>query len=224
MFWSPKRLWKRRGARIGALLCVGIVASAIGIGGAAWATSAEGSPPPTIASDKPDYAPGETVTLSGANWQPGESVHVFVNDDVGQTWSHSADVVAAADGTITDQFQLPDWFVALYSVTATGPDSGTVRSSFTDANAPAVTIQSVSKPTVGAGDSTNIVWKANQDADSWNTRVGGTDCSTGTVVDSGGAYNKNDLPTTPVSASSLSEGPNTIRICVTTSPGTGSAT
>src|SRR3712207_3768325 len=34
------------------------------------------SPAPTIQSDKPDYAPGELVTLTGSNWQPGESVNI----------------------------------------------------------------------------------------------------------------------------------------------------
>src|SRR5712691_12913019 len=51
------------------------------------------SGPPTIASNQADYAPGSTVTLTGANWQSGESVHIDVNDNVGQTWSYSTDVV-----------------------------------------------------------------------------------------------------------------------------------
>ena len=72
--------------------------------------------PPTILSDKDDYAPGEAVTLTGANWQPGETVHIFVNDDEGQTWRRDVDVVADANGAITDSFNLPDWFVATYTV------------------------------------------------------------------------------------------------------------
>src|SRR5947209_9698236 len=40
---------------------------------------------PTISSDKPDYSPGETVTLMGSGWQALEPVHIFVNDDEGQT-------------------------------------------------------------------------------------------------------------------------------------------
>ena len=89
---------------------------------------------PTIASDKPDYSPGELVTLSGSNWAPGESVHIFVNDDAGQTWSRNVDVTANEMGRISDQFNLPDWFVATYSVTATGARSGTATTSFTDAS------------------------------------------------------------------------------------------
>ena len=91
-------------------------------------------PAPTVASDKGDYAPGELVTLTGANWQPGEAVHIQVNDDQGQSWRRDVDVAADAEGRIGDSFNLPDWFVALYTVTATGPLSGTASTTFTDAS------------------------------------------------------------------------------------------
>jgi hypothetical protein len=94
----------------------------------------ETPPPPQVWSDKADYAPGETVTLSGASWAAGESVHIRVNDDAGQTWSRDVDVTASADGTFTDQFNLSTSFVAFYSVTATGSTSGTATWSFTDGN------------------------------------------------------------------------------------------
>jgi hypothetical protein len=89
---------------------------------------------PTIQSDKADYAPGELVTLTGSGWQAGESVHINVNDDQGQTWSRDADVTADANGNITDSFNLPDWVVATYTVTATGELSGVATTSFTDGN------------------------------------------------------------------------------------------
>ncbi|MDQ3704117.1 MAG: cadherin-like domain-containing protein, partial [Chloroflexota bacterium] len=89
---------------------------------------------PTVQSDKADYPPGATVTLSGSNWQPGESVHINVNDDEGQTWSRNVDVTADQSGNISDSFNLPDWFVATYKVTATGAQSGVATSSFTDGN------------------------------------------------------------------------------------------
>jgi hypothetical protein len=87
---------------------------------------------PTIQSDKADYAPGELVTLTGSGWQPGESVNIVVNDDVGQTWNRNVNVIADASGNITDQFKLPNMFVATYSVTATGASGAVATSSFTD--------------------------------------------------------------------------------------------
>ena len=83
--------------------------------------------PPTIASDKPDYEPGETVVLRGENWVAGELVHIRVNDDQGETWRRDVDVIANGEGKITDTFALPTTFVAVYTVTATGPVPGTRR-------------------------------------------------------------------------------------------------
>ena len=87
---------------------------------------------PTISSDKDDYPPGGAVILTGTNWQPGELVHIRVNDDAGESWRRDVDVIADGNGTIRDEFQLPAWFVALYTVTATGPISGTATTTFTD--------------------------------------------------------------------------------------------
>src|SRR5919198_6208315 len=89
---------------------------------------------PTISSDKPDYNPGDTVTLTGGSWQAGEAVHIFVNDDEGQTWSYNTDVTAGDTGSFVTSFVLPTTFVATYAVTATGAISGTAKTSFTDGN------------------------------------------------------------------------------------------
>ncbi len=72
------------------------------------------------------------MVLTGANWSPNESVHIFVNDDAGQSWSYTTDVVADGGGGFTVSFQLPNWFVALYGVTATGSSGATATTSFTD--------------------------------------------------------------------------------------------
>ncbi len=90
--------------------------------------------PASIASDQGDYPPGGTVTLTGSNWFAGEIVHIFVNDDFGSTWYRNVDVAADASGGISDQFTLPDWFVANYRVVGTGALSGTVTTTFTDGN------------------------------------------------------------------------------------------
>jgi hypothetical protein len=117
-----------------ALLALPGVAAASDPFGDLTGSSAGGLGSPTISSDKADYAPGETVVLTGDNWLPGEHVHITVNDNVGQTWVRESDVNADASGSIRDEFQLPSSFVAEYAVTATGDASGTARTSFTDGN------------------------------------------------------------------------------------------
>ncbi|HVM30989.1 MAG TPA: MBG domain-containing protein, partial [Candidatus Limnocylindrales bacterium] len=89
---------------------------------------------PWIASDKDDYAPGETVTLTGGNWHAGESVQIYVNDDWSSSWYRSVYRTADDQGNITDQFNLPNWFVATYEVIATGEQSGVATWAFTDGN------------------------------------------------------------------------------------------
>ncbi len=101
--------------------------------------SASATASASITSDHPDYSPGSTVTLTGTAWDPAEPVHLFVNDNVGNTWSWTDDVTADANGSFTDAFTLPDWFVALYTAKATGPTSGTVTTVFTDGNAKVTT-------------------------------------------------------------------------------------
>ena len=100
--------------------------------------------PPAIISDQTDYAPGSTVTLTGTGWQPLEPVHIFVNDSIGQTWSYNVDVSADGSGNFTNQFQLPNSFVANYSVTATGDHADVATSSFTDSQPISVTVANTS--------------------------------------------------------------------------------
>ena len=129
---APKHSSIRTRAKV---LLVGVVALVLGsalIGGVAVAQELLGSSTPTISSDKPDYAPGEQVTLTGTGWADGEVVHIVVNDTIGQSWNHTADVTAVSDGTLTDVFNLPNYFVSNYDVTASGPISGVATTTFTD--------------------------------------------------------------------------------------------
>src|SRR5205823_2327462 len=84
--------------------------------------------------DKSDYAPGSTVTLTGASWTGGESVHVVVNDTIGKTWQYAGDATADASGGFTLQLELPNYFVSDYDVTATGAAGETATTTFTDGN------------------------------------------------------------------------------------------
>jgi uncharacterized repeat protein (TIGR01451 family) len=94
---------------------------------------------PTIASDLPDYSPGQLVTLTGSGWSGDSTVTISVNDDAGNVWHYSDTSAVSASGTILDTFNLPTSFIAQYYVTATGAQTGRVAtSSFTDAAPPSV--------------------------------------------------------------------------------------
>ena len=134
---------------------------------------------PTIQSDKDDYEPGELVTLTGSGWQAAESVHIFVNDDIGQTWSRDVDVTADASGNITDQFNLPDWFVATYSVKATGESGALATTSFLDSNVQV-------GANLSTGNSTNVGWQRYNSTDCTGTALTGAS-NTGTLTLNGSA-------------------------------------
>jgi hypothetical protein len=130
-------------------------------------------PAQTIQSEEAYHAPGKTVTFTGSNWQPGESVHINVNDDQGKTWSRNVGVKADASGQIRVQFQLPDWFMGTYKVTAMGDQSGVATTSFTGGNVsfrstfPAPASWTVNYRTHGGGNTT----------DDTSCATGGTDGS-----------------------------------------------
>jgi hypothetical protein len=129
----------RRGlGGLAAVSVVGLVTGlTIGVGaGAARADS--GSASPTIATSQSDYSPGSTVVLTGTGWQPGDDVQVSVNATDGTTWQldsgtggATADPVADASGSFSYSFSLPTFWVATYSVDATGA-SGEATTTFTD--------------------------------------------------------------------------------------------
>jgi MBG domain (YGX type)/YDG domain/HYR domain len=140
--------------------------------------------PPWIASDKDDYAPGERVHLTGGNWQPGESVHINVNDDEGQTWVRNVDVIADENGNVTDAFNLPNWFAATYKVKATGAVSGTATTAFTDGTL------AFALATADNAAPSNATWSVSWDqwqgtGQSPNTTCAGTRSSFGTANYSG---------------------------------------
>jgi hypothetical protein len=117
------------------LLCsMGALVAFFAFAGGASAMRETASSAPSIVSDQPDYNPGATVTLAGANWGADEVVHVVVNDSNQEPWSYSNDVTADANGNFTIQFQLPTSFSASYAVQATGSSGAIATTSFTDGN------------------------------------------------------------------------------------------
>src|SRR5438093_4599508 len=125
------------------LLIVGVLLLAtLGFAGAALADG------PSISSDKADYMPGETVTLTGAGWQAGEVIDVFViasEADGSSHWRYEFELNGDETGAFTLRFDLPAWFVALYSVTARGASGAVAQTTFTD-SVSSVTLTSPTTP------------------------------------------------------------------------------
>ncbi len=82
-----------------------------------------------------------------------------------------------------------------------------------DTTPPVVAIDSLSKALVGAGQSSEVHWHSNENG-SFELRVGGSNCSSGTQVASGSYSGAPAQHTSAVAATDLAEGANTLRVCV----------
>src|SRR5947208_1164945 len=91
---------------------------------------------PTLRSDKPDYAPGETVTLMGEGWRPNEQVAINIRESSGDPDTNLT-ATADANGAFTNsEFQTnPDRsdVGVRFPATATGQASRwTAQTTFSD--------------------------------------------------------------------------------------------
>ena len=88
-----------------------------------------------------------------------------------------------------------------------------------DTTAPTVAIDTVSDTLIGPGrPGTDVTWHADEDG-AYGVRVGGDSCTTGTEVEDGSYTGAPAQHITTVSTGDLSEGANTIRVCVTDAAG-----
>jgi hypothetical protein len=105
-----------------------------------------------IQTDKPEYAPGETVYVTGDGMAPGETVAVDIVYPDGSLAQHH-EVVADDAGNFSDSYVLPPPDAAVpgtYTVVATGQTSGIV---FTTAFDDAININSFAVDCSTASDS-----------------------------------------------------------------------
>ncbi|HEU4892298.1 MAG TPA: MBG domain-containing protein, partial [Vicinamibacterales bacterium] len=57
----------------------------------------------TLKTDKDDYAPYETVTISGSGWQPGEKVRLRVSEDADTHYDWELEAIADESGNIVNR-------------------------------------------------------------------------------------------------------------------------
>ena len=109
----------------------------------------------TITTDKFDYAPGRTVTITGSGWQPGESVVMVLHEEP----ETHADVVVASDADAGGKFVNTDFAPGpsdvgrTFTLTAQGTISfKSAQTAFTDAPAsPSITITKVNGCAINPG-------------------------------------------------------------------------
>src|SRR5437773_5293089 len=91
----------------------------------------------TVATDKPDYAPGQTVVITGSSWEPGETVNLLLYEDPAVALPLQLTAVADANGDFMNADFIVDVFDlgVTFTLTATGDPSGlTAETTFTDAS------------------------------------------------------------------------------------------
>jgi hypothetical protein len=87
-----------------------------------------------------------------------------------------------------------------------------------DRTPPVVSVVSVDPATIGVSGSVSVTWHADENG-SFTVRAGGSDCSSGTEVASGDYTSAPGDVTAQVDAAALTEGPNTVRACVSDAAG-----
>src|SRR5262245_57861678 len=90
----------------------------------------------TVATEYPDYAPGEAVLITGTDWLPGETVSILLQEDPPNCPDHMRLAIAGDDGSFsTSEFTTDEHDLGVtFTVTATGELSGsTAVTTFTDA-------------------------------------------------------------------------------------------
>jgi hypothetical protein len=98
-------------------------------------TASPGDSVPTVTTDKTDYSPGQIVTITGSNWNPGETITLHFEESPLIDTHPDLTATVAADGTFTNAEFMPDAhdLNITFTVTATASPSGmTAATTFTD--------------------------------------------------------------------------------------------
>jgi len=113
----------RVGAAGGSPLSIdGLLVVAGGNSGTGTLASAEAYGFATVKTDKADYAPGQTVTITGSGWQPGETVTLTFLESPNIDTPPPLTAVADANGNVSNNQFSPDAYDVgvLFYLTASG--------------------------------------------------------------------------------------------------------
>lgn len=201
-------------------------ADAAGNTGSATTTVLLDTTPPTVSILHLIELPG--LIFAELNWDASENGSYTIRLGAGTC---SAGLVIGSGQYVVGQVEalavlvaslLSNGYLARVCVTdAAGNTGGDDETYVPDTTAPVVTIDSIAPSPTAAG--TTLTWSGNESGN-FTVRAGGSDCSTGTVLESG-AYVTGASHQTVIAAGSLAEGANNLRVCLTdSSANTGNAT
>ena len=134
-----------------------VTGGANGAGAFLNSSSVVSSSSAAISTDKMDYAPSETATITGRGFQAGEVVRVKIHEDPHTLQERGFDVTADGDGSFSGEYLVMDYDLDMkFIVGARGLTSGvTAQTTFTDSNSFSVTPLN---QTVAAGSINTFVW------------------------------------------------------------------
>src|SRR5262249_28603633 len=80
----------------------------------------------TVTTDRPDYQPGMTVTITGSGWYPGETVSISIHEEPQVDPDFLTSANASAEGNIVNSaFTVNNGDIGrTFTVTAVGQSSG----------------------------------------------------------------------------------------------------
>jgi cysteine-rich repeat protein len=113
------------------------VAIALGLFVSPVLAQSRGETSAKVTTDKPDYAPGETVIITGTGWWPGETVVMVLHEEPTTHPDRMLTSVADAEGNFTNRdFTVEEHHLGVtFTLIATGQSSGlTAQTTFTDGN------------------------------------------------------------------------------------------
>jgi hypothetical protein len=134
-----------------------VVGGSNGAGAVLGSSSVVSSSSAAISTDKMDYAPGQTATITGRGFQPGEVVRLKIHEDPHTPQERGFDVTADGDGNFSGEYLVMDYDLNMKFIAgARGLTSGmTAQTTFTDSNNFNVTPATQS---VAAGSTNTFVW------------------------------------------------------------------
>lgn len=137
-------------------------AQAPGVLAAATSTSEDGL---SITTDKDDYAPGDTVRLTGGGWPAGDVLEIQLDDEPATHPPHTWSIQVGMDGAFRDSTYVVDIgdLGVTFTLTATSHASGrSLTVVFTDGNPQTFTIAVVQAPNpVTAGNAASYTIQVN---------------------------------------------------------------